>query len=544
MLLTVACSKDAAILPSIGNVPQGQNVGNSGDFFQAMFEQGKLHTLRVLDRITPNYFSRTLKGALSPEEILWFFDRRSELRDDISKLIPIWKEKIPKELCPIHPERTCACTENGTKEVYFSFEACDAGASISQMGELILHESLHHFLGADEKKVYRMAAAIYGAWASSSFAQYPHIVEEENHSFIKDYFAANGGVAWTGKEMLTWNPVLWETASYYDPAQNTWREQTVTPKLWFKKEDIQNSRFRIAEALQTVWVGNRLLTLSPMVGDSAWDAYGLVGTVFNPETGTWNFVSKTNAPELQRLTTNLSEGWEIKHLIGAGERAVVFGGNPLNDSFATGGFYDPIRDKWETIRYERKSSLEHYQTMEWASDRLVLWGKRFYVEKSGGYEQDNGGLVYEPSVKTWVPTSPINAPPGDLTNPVAISNGKEVFIYGGHRSYDALRRNVFRPAGAIFDPAKNEWTPINLVGAPKPYPGKISQRKAFLTGWDGAQFIIIGEDVRFYNPHLKQWAVSDKEIEPVPSIPKFLLWTGIEILLWDQVSLRGLIFVP
>jgi hypothetical protein len=533
--------------------PRGGNVGNGGDFLPGLFEQGRLHAARVWDRITPEYLPRYLEAKLTKAESDWLFDpkNKSRIAKDLAEVKHVWVKQFPAALCSYHPERTCGCTKDAVGgEVYFSETHCHASTPLHEVGQLILHETLHHFFGADEAKVYRIASVLYGAWLLSRSNQYPRVLLEPFNQ--PEHFVDLGIVQtiseWTGKELLVWKPGGWWHPTLYNPVTDQWRvgphgkNRSSRPFVSCPKRARAEGYNHSPMALHSARAGKFLVLLpATNIDPSCGEDDGRYGVRVDLDSFDWD--------PIPALASHPVEAYASRSalLISAGNRAVFFPFDDTSTRAKTGGLYDPATNRWEPIaEYPQRRGTEIYRSMAWSAQRLVLWGRASFPNPGNGVEiREDVGLVYDPATQIWNTASTINAPKQMFVEPVSVSTGNQIFFYGGtgngYHLSDALD---FHPTGGLFDPRRNTWTPINLEGAPLPDISLSGHWLCFVATWDGHRVVVKGKDLRFYYPAENRWEISNQDVRTLGFLPKLFFSTGLESILWDPRKLQGLIFVP
>ena len=133
---------------------QGHVVGNGGDFRRALFSSGREHAIAVINRLTRGYFDRYAGSKIPKSDLEWVLANRKEILGDLASSDHRWGETLPHEQCPFHAKSTCGCTlPIANADVNLSYSGCENVSSVAQAGSLLLHETFHHRLGADEDRI-------------------------------------------------------------------------------------------------------------------------------------------------------------------------------------------------------------------------------------------------------------------------------------------------------------------------------------------------------------------------------------------------------
>ena len=212
----------------------------------------------------------------------------------------------------------------------------------------------------------------------------------------------------------------------------------------------------------------------------------------------------------------------------------------------TGATYDPVTDRWQAMSTAGAPSARviagNYVA---AAGRLFVWGgARTYPGVSGiatddptaaamtkapglvcpswdPYECSYGdGALYDPAKDSWTPTSQSGAPAarrGGLT----AWTGTRVLVWGGSRwigpspeSSTGWSRPENFTDGALYDPATDSWTPV----APAPAL-KYSYSEPVATWSDRLMYMSDHSDPQSptytYDPATDRWAIA----QPGPAMP-------------------------
>ncbi|SRR5260370_10987745 len=86
---------------------------------------------------------------------------------------------------------------------------------------------------------------------------------------------------------------------------------------------------------------------------------------------------------------------------------------------------------------------------------MIVWSGN-YGPSGTNYAPTATGGVYDPSLDTWTKMSMVNAPE-PRTNAVSVWTGTQMIVYGGVDGNGNPPLNT----GAVYDPAKDNWTAIS-----------------------------------------------------------------------------------
>jgi hypothetical protein len=203
-------------------------------------------------------------------------------------------------------------------------------------------------------------------------------------------------------------------------------------------------------------------------------------------------------------------------------------------------FFWPERTTFEAFDYGQNLALTLSATGAINADfaivastgaKMLGWGGAIMRVVNGadvGWDGTQTGAAYDPAKDAWTPMTTAGAPaarvaPGAWT-------GTQLAVWGGHsatsymqgtsrvdcadeayddKSYDCIQYGD----GALYDPARDTWTPIANAGAPKP-------RFEHLLAWTGDRILVWGggeqgtPDPTLFTPG-KQWLSDGGLYDPV-----------------------------
>jgi N-acetylneuraminic acid mutarotase len=165
---------------------------------------------------------------------------------------------------------------------------------------------------------------------------------------------------------------------------------------------------------------------------------------------------------------------------------------------------------------------------------MIVWGGS--VSTNAGITIYADGALYDPAGDTW---SPMNVVPGVNSAPYAVAavwTGTELLVWGIFVPPGTLPSEppTSAPVMVAYDPSTNAWTSLADNDAP-------SWRGGFATVWTGTEMLIWGgtsgadnmplNDGAAYNPATQTW----RTISPAPATgldATAAVWSGTEMLVW------------
>jgi len=230
----------------------------------------------------------------------------------------------------------------------------------------------------------------------------------------------SGHVAiWTGAEMVVWGGSdvagRTNTGARYSPSGNSWTPTSLA--------SAPSGRYRST----SVWTG------SEMIVWGGWTSSGLsnAGGRYRPASDTWLTTSQgANVPEARRDHTAVWTGSEM----------IVWGGvGSSNQSFNTGGRYDPLADSWSptSMSFDVPSPRASHSAV-WTGTEMIVWG--------GSGPVSSGGQ-YDPSHDAWLATSGAGPLPSPRAVHGAVWTGTGMIVWGGSNGGSEIGPSVLATGG-------------------------------------------------------------------------------------------------
>jgi hypothetical protein len=257
-----------------------------------------------------------------------------------------------------------------------------------------------------------------------------------------------------------------------------------------------------------VWTGHQLLVWG---GDSRGEAQTplLDGASYDPATGRWQPIPP--APK--------GVHGSVPAAVWTGSRLLVWMGN-APDGSPVGASYDPARRSWQTIASGPLGSRESFSTV-WTGRELILFGGT-----SGDAVASPTGAAYDPATGRWrlLPPAPFSRWP----QPKAVWTGHEMLVWGGYSV--AAGKPVAVDSGAAYDPRTNRWRQLARRGRPLLAAVWTGSRALVWDDTPGAGGATTGA---LYDPARDRWT----PIAGGPAAARDLsgsVWTGTELLGWGS----------
>jgi N-acetylneuraminic acid mutarotase len=205
-----------------------------------------------------------------------------------------------------------------------------------------------------------------------------------------------------------------------------------------------------------------------------------------------------------------------------GKKLIIFGGGSI--SFDKIFDYEPKTDTWGFVSATNEGRLRH----------SVLWApEKQYILVWGGYNGTDGylntGLIYNPSDKSFSPTS-TTAAPSIRQNHIAVWTGNHMLVWGGNNT-------VALSDGGSYDPVNNSWQSISSTNGP-------TARESATAVWTGTEMLVWGgagtvtlNNGGRYNPTGDTWApISNSGDAPTARMNHSAVWTGNKMIIWGGTA--------
>jgi len=312
----------------------------------------------------------------------------------------------------------------------------------------------------------------------------------------------------------------------YDPAADSWQpieqNELVEPRIGHT----------------AVWIGSEMVVWGGKTG-SGWATRLLDnGGRYDPGTDAWGIVSTTGQPDSRSRHTAVWTGSEM--IVWGGKLGKSKGGYATEE----GGIYDPTTDSWRATTTRSPDaagspppSPRYGHTAVWTGNRMIVWGG----EDDGDTFDD--GARYDPVADAWHSMTDKGAPEARQGHTAVWGDSAgRMIVWGG-------RASSWRELGdgALYDPQKDAWEPVEETGAPTPrfahtatWAAKAEENGRMIVwgGWgeraDGQDDKYLGDGAIFdpASPAGSRWTSIPDDGAPTPRAKHTAAWTGEEVLVW------------
>lgn len=486
----VACGRVAP--SSAPTVPEGYTeVGNGGDLPDVVFAEGRYYAEYLLDRVSDETLHQ-----VAPVEAEFIAREREHLTDFVAHSKHEWHAAQNPVGCPADK---CGCTFGG-KTVHFARPFCRSTNTKPEAARVLLHEAVHQVLGEkpqtglDEDRANRVAGALLIAADKIGFIEAPHWSQPLTRSPLRGDLA---GAHWMQTGLQTWSTAL-DQFTYFNPKKGSW--------IAARAENAPQ-----AES----WT---MHTASSDQGLVAWaDCQAVSAFSLKFEQKRWQPVRSEGGPGQRRSPFLALQGKQI----------FVFGGLPCPDTHTVvpplndGAVYDLETGQWRAIP-PRPVALPTKAAFALVAGKLITWGGY-----NGHYKYTNRGFIFDSASGQWSEMAIAGAPEG-RSHALAVSNGRDLLIYGGIQlSHDAFAN------GALYSLSENRWTEIPSGGpAGVLWDPQDMQPAGTLTAtWAGETILFLNaQGVSTYAPARRQWETAPSIVMPSLGDGFQSYWTGQQLL--------------
>jgi hypothetical protein len=321
-------------------------------------------------------------------------------------------------------------------------------------------------------------------------------------------------------------------------------------------------------------------------------------------SGTWISMSKTNAPQPAQGAALFWTGTELyaSYIFGSGMvHAALY--TPCADTWRASpsaptprpSFAVPVVSAHELLFFGPELSppvlvafdysqnqqanlsvtgaiASTFPTVVTTGSKLIEWGGGIQRNPNGassGFDGTQAGAVYDSARDTWSPMTTAGAPSARVAP--GVWTGSSFAVWGGH-SADSYMKDPYiydcaqypdgagcaeYGDGALYDPARDAWTPISATGAPPP-------RFNHVLAWTGDRLLVWGgskkgtmtntmnddlDEVPFldgglYDPAAKTWTPVAASPATVSTVGYQVFWTGDRLAVGQNYFATGWLYDP
>lgn len=493
-----------------------------GDTLRIAFTRAKENAAHVTLRLNLAALPTNLPSDVRD----WLVINKDALAADIAATPHEWETVRPDQA-------SCALTAfDAAAPLYLSYDKCRTGMdlaggdahtaipSFDAVGQMLVHESVHHLHGVDEAFADAVAIAVYDAWRRGAddwmvsadmpepkllhgavaagdsvivFGGYKDSSDAQptNTAFVFDTknkvwagaLPSSGAprraqpiLIYTGRKLIVWGGYTggfgavssWQNSgAIYDFVSQTW---AMIAAPTGPAEFPPDTRATVFPYQSAVWTGVEMI-----VYGGAREGKNFPGGIFNPEkpvSEQWRVLPATDAPA--------GMGEALHTAVWADDCMVVFGGQTARSGNLTNvtGVFNPATNKWQTGSAVDVPAAREYHTAVWTGSKMVVFGG--YESNSVAASIGSGG-VFDPKTLKWTYEFRSEAVQGRYGH-TAVWSGGEMLIFGGHLARTALKT---LNAVAAFNPGSTSWRVVDVQNPP-------AKRVYHSAVWTGSYMLITG----------------------------------------------------
>jgi hypothetical protein len=290
------------------------------------------------------------------------------------------------------------------------------------------------------------------------------------------------------------------------------------PRGWRK---LAASPLRGRHFASAVWTGREMV-----VWGGAWRAGNASiwlddGAAYDPAGDRWRRIAKSPLSPRSEAVAAWT-GREV--LVWGGQKQASLSG--FGDEFSDGALYDPAKDTW---KYMAQWPLaERYGARAvWTGTHLVVWGG---ASASAGEDPPPlaDGAAYDAATDRW--TKMAQSPLGGRIAPLGGARGGSALLAWGPAEVRDGRR-VPASDSALYDPARNRWTPTAAV--PEPPRQTWCLDPSGCVGADTGSGVVFAGQGLAWDAAGDRWAATATSQFSDPFLGgKAVAWTGSRLLFW------------
>lgn len=498
----------------------GHVVGNGGDDVILLFRKGAEHARGVLSWLNRARLER-IGGELDDDDEFILDDyNKSLIRGELAgaEIVPV--DKFP-DFCVADAARGVACTLPWTGAPIWVLRSRADRMSVTTAGEVMLHEVLHHFIGENESRVYRLGARVYRGFSESSTYVFAKGVRQGGPENM-----GGAPAVWDGEALLSWNPYRDASVARFVPGQG-WRQTTLEPAPWWVSQRQRRDRPTPPAT------GEEVMLYSPQPGvvygffyRSGFDQlFGLAldfDLRVDTRTGRWEVLQDHRKAPRWGLVHQLNPAVHVRYA-GSRERFVIASTFP--NGTATVSSFDPKTETWTSFQADVG---KHFltQTAALVGNSIRLVGRFSGVPRT----HTNVVRIDLKTHEVRAEGTFVDEERRVLPKIVAVNGG--VVLFGGWRTWLGTRSD-FRRDGAFLADDSTQWRVIKANRAVGPIEGNMLVMKEH-------------DRIHFFGDQWHTWSVATGEWEAHPrdlgsffAKVKLVLDAGNQIIFWNPLSRDG-----
>jgi hypothetical protein len=467
---------------------------------------------------------------VTSDESNWLANNVGVIAEDLKNSKLVWVQKLPSGCS----DDSCGCAFEGEDRIYLHAQTCEANYHDKRdWSKLLLHETMHHFVGNDEDKAKRLAVALWSIWYKMGHPDAPHWQVFKGSIWLNGQSEADQTKAFINNNTFVVLEDEWFTdVNVFDVDSNEW-----------KRERIQTSEKKIIEKI------DRSSHNPPVILNENLIAYGIDAEGFGLIDVAKKEITEKKFPRLDSLCKLDKEDQHTllmpEYHFAADSKLISFGNcmsydaksNPRHRTF--GAIYDLQSNRWQHISKSNHGLFREDSGSIKVGDRILILGGI----KSSRAPKDEApplGLVYDLQSEKWSVVPAENAPPIEFRPLMTNIDGNRVLVIG---SYDTYGTIFYRPA--ILNLETLSWEKVSPPPLDSARSVASSGYSIDRVGWTGSEAIAFVKDVILkYIPAIDRWAIDTENIYPRSALSGGLMWTGVEFLFWDSKNHTGYKYYP
>ncbi len=303
--------------------------------------------------------------------------------------------------------------------------------------------------------------------------------------------------------------------------------------------------FGARTAPQMIWTGSEAFIWGGFSAQSQQQSeWNYSGAIYNFAKKSWELIP---APAWWNPKNFTWESDPRQTIVWTGEKVLVFGGIDQKTLEPLAAVFNPTSRSWSRMSSSSAPRRIGGHSAVWTGEKMLVWGG-YAGDSDSAREISAEGAIYDPARDTWTPMSNGGAPSARAGHQAVWTGKQMVVISGGGVS----SQGGLNATGGLYDLAKGQWSPLQTE--------LLVERVGHQAVWNGEEVLVIGGrsnrlktyfgELYGFNPESHRWRLISAGKSPELRFHPSLVWTGSSALVWggmgaDTQSLRsGSLYFP
>lgn len=504
------------------SIDGGHVVGNGGDEVLSRVHRGRDHARGVLSWLNRSRLERTGGELDLDDEFVLDEHNKERIRQELAE-VPVELVSALPSFCTGDAARGVACTLPGAFQTIYALRDRVRAMSVAEIGEILLHEVLHHFMGSDERRVYRLTARLYRGFSDVSTFHLPKGMRQ-----VVPSDKGGAPAIWDGEALLSWNPYRDSAIGRFVPDLG-WRKTELKPAPWWISAETK---------LVPASTNDEVMLYSPEPGTlfafftkSGFDQlFGLsidFDIKVDTRTGEWKTLTGADRAPRWGLVRQLVPSTRVLY---AGSKDYFVSACSFEDGAVGVNVFDPKSGKWANHRVNVGGSFQAIRAViVGGSLRLVGTFDRSSWSTIDAVRIDlsSYALTREGSFR--------DSQPRMMPTVQAVNGG--VVVFGGWVPWRGLRSITrlldYRNDGAFLPDDSTEWVPL------PPNPEAVPSEGNLLILKERDRLHFFGDRWNTFSLGNMRWEDRSKDVGSFFAKMKMVADAGDQMIFWNPIARDG-----